>query len=292
MAIKNFTVTAKTIKGKRKGLIDYVQYLHNEKAQSHQNTDILHIYGNGNDFIKKCSEEALELEMKNQQNRKGGRPPEGLAVSFNFVLPHDTIRPTQDEWKKIGKDLALALKDNIDARIQKNHVFMNVHDQSNPHLNMCVSKFMNAERIREVDQKQLLSKLKTQFNQSVLKHCDFDYKDYIPESEKLGKRKQRWQLDKELTEKALEQFKRLVDYINKDNQKRINSTENRLVQTISKISNKDDLIQIIDQTEDPEVLKSIDNIKNKINQKEEMEMPKGNNQDNNQVNNSKNKFKK
>ena len=70
MKIKNFTVTAKTIKGKRKGLIDYVQYLNNEKAQSHQNTDFLHIYGNGNEFIKKCLYNYKQLICKLQKNNE------------------------------------------------------------------------------------------------------------------------------------------------------------------------------------------------------------------------------
>lgn len=266
MGIKNFTVTAKTIKKKRKGLINYIYYLNNEKAESHKKTNIIPIYGNPNDFIIKASQEASELDLANQLNRKGGRPTEGLAVSYNFNLPKNSIRPTKEQWTEIARDLSRVVKSNISQKMKKNHIYMNLHDQSNPHLNMCLSKFMNGVRVREVDQKPLLNKLKNEFNKSVLKHCNFDYRDYVPEEEKLGKRKQKWAYDKEQIEKALKQFQNLVKHINQDStQARINASENRLAKTISKIENNDDLVSIMEEVEDPDIQKSIENVFNKIN---------------------------
>lgn len=266
MPIKNLTVTAKTIKKKTKGLIDYINYLNNEKAPSHKNTDIIHIYGSENEFIKKCSQEAAELDLANQLKGKGGRPTEGLAISYNFILPKNSIRPTKEQWTEIARDLSKVLKENIDDRLGKNHVYMNVHDQNNPHLNMAVSKFIDGQRSRQVDQKSLLSKLKTEFNQSVLKHCDFDYRDYVPEEEKLGKRKQKWAHDKNQIQKALKQFENLVKHINENStQARINTSENRLAKTVAKIEDTSELVKIVEQTTDPDIQQSIENVFNKAN---------------------------
>lgn len=274
MAIKNFTVTAQTIKKKTKGLIDYIHYLNNEKAPSHQNTEIIPIYGDENAFITKCSQEASEVDLKNQLKGKGGRPTEGLAISFNFNLPKNSIRPTAEQWRNISRDLSKVLKSGIDDRLQKDHVYMNVHDQSNPHLNLCVSKFIDGKRSRQVDQKPLLNKLKTEFNKAVLKHCDFDYRDYIPEEEKLGKRKQKWAHDKKQVDKAIMQLEKLVKHINDNSsQSRINVSENRLAKTIASIETKqDEVIEIMESITDPEVQQSIDNVYNKAN-KIAMETP-------------------
>lgn len=274
-SIKGFTVTSQAIKGKERGLINYLNYLDNPNAASHQDTKFIDIYGDGNEFIKKSKLEALEVDIKNQRNGKGGRPSESLAISFDFTLPKNTIRPTAEQWKKIGKDLALTIKDNIETRLQKNHVFMNVHDQANPHLNLLCSKFMNGKRCRKIDQKALLSKLKTQYNKSVLQHCDFDYRDYEPEEVGLSsKRKKAWQLEKQNVDKAYIQFEKLVDYINDGNTKRQNSTANRIIKTLSKLPSEkaNDLIIQFSETEDQEINKMVQQIKDKT-EKSDWELP-------------------
>lgn len=273
--ITGFVVTSETIRNKARGLINYLNYLDDPNTPKHKNTEFITVYGHPNEFIKKCQLEALEVDMANQKKGKGGRPTEGLAVSFDFTLPKNTIRPTQEQWKKIGKDLALTLKDNIDGKLKKNHIFMNVHDQSNPHLNMVVSKFMDGKRVRKVDQKALLSKLKSQYNKSVLQHCDFDYRDYEPEEIGLSKKRQKaWQLEQQQQERFLKQFDALVKYHNENNLNRVKTTENRMLKTLDKLVAKEEAINIVKDIKDPDVLNSMNSIIERFRkQQQEMELP-------------------
>ena len=237
--IKNWTVTSEAVKNKTSGLIKYINYLNNPNIDKHENTEIKNIFKDpekGSKFIKKCSEEAISLDLKNAENGKGGRPVESYAVSFDFILPKNTIRPTADQWKSIAKDIYKVVKSSVDNNLTQEHVYMNIHDQENPHLNLVVSKIIDGNRERKIDQKAILSKMKLQFNKSVLDHCDFDYKDYVPEQTNLGPRKKAWQNDIKLLEKAHNQLKSLFEYMNEHNQKRINSTKNRMVKTLNQIS--------------------------------------------------------
>ena len=277
MAIKNWTVTAKTINNKQQGTIQYLNYLQDNKANSHKNTSIWHIYGDANKFIKAAVTEAITNELAVQSRGKGGRPPASYAQSFNLSLPKNSIRPTPDQWKLIAKDLSKVIKNELPT-YKRNHVFMNVHDQSNPHLNLVLTKFVNGNRVREVDQKKFLNCLKAQFTQSVYTqsvylHCKFDHKDYVPDNEKLGRRKERWKIDREHTERALKQFERLIEYHNQDNQKRIKSTENRLVNTLNKIKDKEQVIDMFEAVEDPELIKSIERMKDRINGTDDILLP-------------------
>lgn len=271
MAVKNWTVTAKTINKKQKGTIQYINYLQDKKARSHKNTNIWHIHGNGDRFIQKAVTEALTNELAVQARGKGGRPPDGYVQSFNLSLPKNSIRPTPDQWKAIAKDLSKVIKNELPHK--GSHAFMNVHDQANPHLNLCLTKFVNGNRVREVDQKKFLNCLKAQFTQSVYLHCDFNSNDYIPDNEKLGRRKERWKLDREHTERALKQFERLIEYVNQNNEKRIKSTENRIVKTLEKIQNKKEVLNMFQEVEDPDLLASIERMKDKINGNTEPEQP-------------------
>lgn len=196
--IKNWTVTSQAVKNKTSGLIKYISYLNNPKAENHENTEIKNIFSSPNkasNFISKCSQESISLDLKNAENGKGGRPVDSYAVSFNFVLPKNTIRPTVAQWQAIAKDIYKVVKSSVDGNLTQDHVFMNIHDQDNPHLNLVVSKIIDGKRERKIDQKAILSKMKLQFNKSVLDHCNFDYKDYVPQEHNLGARQRNWQLE-------------------------------------------------------------------------------------------------
>ncbi len=88
------------MKGKTSGLIKYINYLNNPNEESHirKNTQIINIFNKNKEsaFIKKCCEEAITLDMANQEKNLGGRPVESYAVSFDLVLPKNTIRPTKE----------------------------------------------------------------------------------------------------------------------------------------------------------------------------------------------------
>jgi hypothetical protein len=263
--IKNWTVTSEAVKNKTTGLIKYINYLNNPNVDKHENTEIKNVFKDpqkGSKFIQKCSEEAISLDLKNAENGKGGRPVNSYAVSFDFILPKNTIRPTVAQWQAIAKDIYKVVKTGVDGNLTQDHIYMNIHDQDNPHLNLVVSKIIDGQRERKIDQKAILSKMKLQFNKSVLDHCDFDYKDYVPEETNLGPRKKTWQQDIKKLEKAHKQLKSLCEYINENNQKRINSTKNRIVKTLSQISenNQNEFFSHTEEIEDPytkEILKEI-----------------------------------
>jgi len=141
MTIKNWFVRSERIKDKHGGLIKYGKYLVNMEHANHKNTEsIIHVYGNIENFIRTCSNEAVSLDLENSQ-KKGGRPVQSYAQSFVFSLPPSVVKPTPDEWKSITSDILkeLAKKLDIDINDFKGRVFANVHDQDNPHLNLVVS---------------------------------------------------------------------------------------------------------------------------------------------------------
>lgn len=258
--IKTLTVVSQSIKDKMSGLIKYMDYLNNPKAESHQNTNIVNLFKDKNkpsDFIKKCITEAAELDLANLERRKGGRPVASYAVSFDFTLPKGTIRPTKEQWAAVAKDIYKLVSDNTDEKITPEHVYMNVHDQDNPHLNLMVSKVINGNRERKIDQKRMLNILKTGYSNSILKHCGFDYKEYVPEEVNLGKRKEKWAYDLDQIKKAQKQFESLIQYVNENNAKRILSTKNRIVKSLKNISenNKNEFLDQISQVNDPELQK-------------------------------------
>lgn len=267
--IKNWTVTSEAVKNKTSGLIKYINYLNNPNIDKHANTEIKNIFKDhrkGSKFIKKCAEEAISLDLKNAENGKGGRPVDSYAVSFDFILPKGTIRPTVEQWRAIAKDIFKVVKSGVDGNLTQDHVYMNIHDQDNPHLNLVVSKIIDGQRERKIDQKAILSKMKLQFNKSVLDHCGFDYRDYVPQETNLGPRQKTWQLDIKKLEKAHKQLKMLCDYINENNQKRVNSTKNRMVKTLSQISehNQNEFFSHTEEIEDPVMKAAIDDIRKEI----------------------------
>lgn len=267
--IKNWTVTSEAVKNKTSGLIKYINYLNNPNIDKHANTEIKNIFKDhrkGSKFIKKCAEEAISLDLKNAENGKGGRPVDSYAVSFDFILPKNTIRPTVDQWKAIAKDIFKVVKSGVDGNLTQDHVYMNIHDQDNPHLNLVVSKIIDGQRERKIDQKAILSKMKLQFNKSVLEHCNFDYQDYVPQETNLGPRQKTWQLDIKKLEKAHKQLKMLCEYINENNQKRVNSTKNRMVKTLSQISehNQNEFFSHTEEIEDPVMKSAIDDIRREL----------------------------
>lgn len=286
--IKNWTVTSMAVKGKTSGLIKYINYLNNPNEESHirKNTQIINIFNKNKEsaFIKKCCEEAITLDMANQEKNLGGRPVESYAVSFDLVLPKNTIRPTTDQWKSIAKDIYKTIAGRTDGKLTQEHVYMNIHDQDNPHLNVVVSKILDGKRERKIDQKAMLNAIKMQFNKSVLEHCNFDYRDYIPVNENLGKRLEDWQFQQQKESKAIEkvfkQFEKLVDYVNESNEARINSTKNRIKKSMEQLSdeNKIRVLDTMDDTLDPSFQETLSDIKSAFEDYEVIKITRGKSQ--------------
>ena len=108
--------------------------------------------------------------------------------------------------------------------------------------------------------------MKTQFNKSVLEHCNYDYRSYNPTSTEVGKRTDKWLHTLKLLTKAKGQFEALADYIDENNQKRILSTENRIVKTLSRVdySDAEKALNELLNTKNDEFNKSVNNIKRKV----------------------------
>ena len=207
MGIKNFTVTTQRVKDKADGLIGYANYLNNEKAPSHKNTKILTIGNNFDDFLKNTIINTMNFD---NENKKGGRKVESYAQSFNFILPPDVPNPSIDQWKLIYKDLVLKAKNTLEIKGETTNFakncYANIHDQANPHLNLLIPRIYEKERLHALDQKKLLGELKKEFNKSVLKHCNIDFKSYKPNQQNVGKRRKKWQLEQEQSIKGKEEL--------------------------------------------------------------------------------------
>lgn len=271
--LKNFTVTAEAIKDGKTGLVSYLNYLQSKKAASHAQTNIFNVHPKNGDFdkfAKSAVGSAFDLDLQNQK-KKGGRPTSAYAVSYCFSLPRNTLRPTPKQWRKIAKDVIKTLQEKVPEISSSDHLFLNVHDQENPHLNLVVQKVVNGKRLRKIDQYALLGAFKSTFNVAVLKHCDFDYKDYEPKQVGLGPRKKAWQLVRADGEKLMRQFDKLAKYINESNEKRISSTENRIIKTLNEKSDnkelrehKQRLLDDMYKVDDPQFNDSLERISKKL----------------------------
>ena len=207
MSLKNFVVTTQRVKSKSDGLIQYVNYLDNEKAPSHKNTKIINFGSASDDFLKNTIINTVNFD---NNNKKGGRKVESLAQSFNFILPPKVENPTVNQWKLIFKDLVLKAKNTLEiegktADFAKS-CYVNIHDQKNPHLNLLIPRIYDDKRLHALDQKNLLIQLKKEFNRSVLQHCNIDFKAYKPDQQNVGKRRKKWQLEQEQSIKAKEEL--------------------------------------------------------------------------------------
>lgn len=199
MSIKNWTVTTERVKNKDVGLSEYVSYLVSEKHKNHKSTTIYPLFNSElNAFLNSTIKETIDFDAK---NKKGGRKVESFAQSFNFILP-PPHKPTPEEWKKIAKELVNTVHKELEIKEDINQFgrscFLNIHDQANPHLNLLVPRIFAGERLADLDRKNVLAKLKLQFNQSVLKHCNIDHTHHKPLRTNVGRRKtaQRHEYDK------------------------------------------------------------------------------------------------
>ena len=190
MSIKNWIVTTERVKNKSDGLSEYASYLISSKHKNHKNTEIYALYNSEhNKFITNTINETLDFDAK---NKKGGRKVESFAQSFNFILP-PPHKPTKEQWQDIGFELLKTVHSelNIKGDFTKfvRACFVNVHDQANPHINMLIPRIYKGERLADLDRKNLLAKVKLQFNKSVLEHCNIDHTQHNPLRVNVGRRK-------------------------------------------------------------------------------------------------------
>ena len=190
MSIKNWTVTTQRVKKKSEGLSEYASYLVSQKHENHKNTEIYALFNSEhNKFLNDTINEVLDFDAK---NKKGGRKVESFAQSFNFILP-PPHKPTPEQWQKIARDIVETIHTELsissDLTTFGRSCFINVHDQANPHLNMLIPRIFEGQRLADLDRKNVLAKVKLQFNKSVLKHCNIDHTHHKPLRVNTGRRK-------------------------------------------------------------------------------------------------------
>lgn len=213
MSIKNWTVTTQRVKKKSEGLSEYASYLVSQKHENHKNTEIYALFNSDhNKFLNDTINEVLDFDAK---NKKGGRKVESFAQSFNFILP-PPHKPTPEQWQKIARDIVETIHTELsissDLTTFGRSCFINVHDQANPHLNMLIPRIFEGQRLADLDRKNVLAKVKLQFNKSVLKHCNIDHTHHKPLRVNTGKRKnaQHYAYDK-AKEEAQNALKRISE---------------------------------------------------------------------------------
>jgi len=192
--MKNWVVISKPIKEQAKGLAKYLSYLTNPDHPNHKNkTQIIPLFGNNQSLYKRTIFNVADKELKAAKKRKGGRPISSYAQSYVFTLPEMDIKPTKQEWAYIAKELIYTLMfftDSSKEDIAK-HIFINIHDQKNPHLNLVVSKIINGNVKTELQKKSIVSALKKTFNYAVLNSLKISPNEYKP----LTKRNKRYNED-------------------------------------------------------------------------------------------------
>lgn len=186
--MKNWTVISKPIKESCKGLANYLNYLIDENHKNHKNkTKIIPILGNSEKLYKKIVYSVAERDLIRSKKRKGGRTISSYAQSYVFTLPENLPKhPTPEDWKYIAVDLIKTIQKftNIPFKELKSNIFINLHDQKNPHLNVVVSKVMDKSVKTELQKKSIVSALKKAFNFSVMKRINLSPNDYQPKTKR------------------------------------------------------------------------------------------------------------
>lgn len=207
--LKNWFVRSERVKGRHAGVIKYGKYLTDPNHPNHKDktSAIIPIYGTVDGFVNECTSESVNLDLANSK-KKGGRPVESYAQSFNFVLPPTVHKPSQNQWKSIFKDVISAMGGKLglaSTSMLKGKVFANVHDQDNPHLNIMISRVIGGKVMTALDQKAVIGIAKRSFTASIMKHCGLDIGSYTPLQTNLGKRQANWQLQQRAAEAATKQ---------------------------------------------------------------------------------------
>lgn len=84
-----------------------------------------------------------------------------------FTLPERLgINPTKAEWSYITKELinTLMFFTNTSKEEITKHIFVNINDEKNPHLNLVVSKIISGNVKTELQKKSIITALKKTFN--------------------------------------------------------------------------------------------------------------------------------
>lgn len=203
--MQQWTTISKPIKNHIAGLSNYMIYLEDNQHKNHKGktNEIIPIFGDSKIFRQSVVKNCAEVDYKNQLKRKGGRPLSSMAQSFVFSLPPGVTKPTKKQWEKIAEVLILKIctQFKIPPQHAEKYIFSNVHDQSNPHLNLVVSKTRNGEVFKDLQRSQIIKSLKLSFTTQYQLLTGYNPNDYqVIKKNSPKKRKPRWLYEKEKRE--------------------------------------------------------------------------------------------
>lgn len=188
VVMRNWVVISKPVKAGAKGLARYLSYLTSPDHPNHKNkTNIIPLFGNSQNLYKRIIFSVAEKELKTAKKRKGGRPLTSYAQSYVFTLPEGLgINPTKAEWSSITKELinTLMFFTNTSKEEIAKHIFVNIHDEKNPHLNLVVSKIIGGNVKIDLQKKSIITALKKTFNYAVLNTLKVSPSDYQPQTKR------------------------------------------------------------------------------------------------------------
>ena len=235
----NFTVKAQALRGGVSGLTDYASYLQSNKPNSHANTEILNLFPKHPNYKEFCNNTIMNVLDVQTNNKKGGRAFNSYGTSFVCSLPPTVKKPTEEEWQEIAKHIVNSIyteifkqtEPKIDEKTGKpkkdlrysgeipkindfaKSLMINVHNQSNPHLNIIIPAVYGGERLKRADQPATLLSIKNTFTKQALLVAGIDYDAYEPKERNVGKQS-KWQIEQkkaiQAKGEALKELERLT----------------------------------------------------------------------------------
>ena len=189
--MKNFTVIAKKVKNGASGLSTFTNYLQSANDRNHKGRTkvipLLNEKNNGSRFVGEMCGIMASRDLANVKAGKGSRPIKNLALSLCFSIPSDVPKPTVKQWQSIFKDIYQESKDFLkrtspDLKSYEIPVFANVHEQENPHLNVCLGMFNKTDSLRNLSRPSFIHLIQLIFNKSVKLHLGVDVLLYKPKN--------------------------------------------------------------------------------------------------------------
>lgn len=155
--IKNWFTRFETIKAKKTGLLNYINYLKNDDALSHQGNEHRIINIKTKNFFENACNVVDAAYNKALFNRKGGRPPAKYAQSVVVALPFE--QQDDEHLKKVAIEILKNYVDEIfklekinDEKAKNDYMnnltFLNIHLKnvgSKIQFNMLLSEYLTQE---------------------------------------------------------------------------------------------------------------------------------------------------
>ena len=214
--MKNFFVSAESVKGRDGGLASYQSYLTMTDHPNHQDKTISIHNLKGKDAFKNITSDVWQYEQaeglrRSKEGLRGRYKLTSFAHSFVMSVPaknklNKHIRPDKKQWVNISQDVLSVIyrqlketkdKDgllkypNLSKEEFLSKVFINIHEQKdgNDHLNLVVGKLLDNKVVKELTQKKMLGNIKNTFTKSLSKHCGLDVQHYRPVETNLPKKR-------------------------------------------------------------------------------------------------------